>query len=291
MPDAMLQSDLPFPVRRGKVRDVYDLGDHVLLVATDRVSAFDVVMAEPIPGKGEVLTAISTHFFKSLAAAKPNHVLETDVEKFPTPLKPFAEILRGRSTLCRKATVVPIECVVRGYLAGSGYAEYARHGTLAGEKLPAGLRRGDKLPEPVFTPATKADAGHDENITYVAMEQRIGHALASQLRQRSLHLFEHASEFTRSRGLILADTKFEFGVLPDGKMLLVDEILTPDSSRYWDAATYRPGEEPAAFDKQPLRDWLETQSWDKQPPPPSLPKEVVDATAARYRAARERLVG
>src|SRR5688572_3540939 len=291
MPETILQTDLPFPVRRGKVRDVYDLGDALLIVATDRISAFDVVMPSAIPGKGKVLTAISNFWFRRFERQVENHLIATDVEAFPPALRGFADQLAGRSMYVKKTRVVPIECVARGYLAGSGWKEYQKSQTVCGIRLPAGLRLSDKLPAAIFTPATKEESGHDINITYEQMIERVGAGLADELRERTLRIYTQAAEYAASRGVIIADTKFEFGQLPDGRIILIDEMLTPDSSRFWPADEYQPGKEQPSFDKQYVRNWLETQSWDKSPPEPRLPEEVVQGTRRRYVEAYEKLTG
>jgi phosphoribosylaminoimidazole-succinocarboxamide synthase len=291
MSDAILQTNLPFPVRRGKVRDVYDVGDALLIVATDRISAFDVVMPNGIPGKGKILTAISNFWFRRFERQVENHLIATDVEKFPSNLRAFDDELRGRSMLVKKTRVVPIECVARGYLAGSGWKEYQKSQTVCGIKLPAGLKLSDKLPAAIFTPATKEESGHDINITYEQMIERVGAGLADELRERTLRIYTQAAEYAASRGVIIADTKFEFGQLPDRRTILIDELLTPDSSRFWPADEYAPGEEQPSFDKQYVRNWLETQSWDKTPPAPRLPQDVVQGTRRRYLEAYEKLTG
>ena len=291
---ALLQSDLPFPVRRGKVRDVYDLGSTLLIVATDRISAFDCVMPNGIPDKGKVLTALSLFWFERFAREFPNHLIATDVAAYPGPLQPFAQQIAGRSMLVRKAQVVPIECVARGYLAGSGWKEYQASQTVCGIRLPAGLRQCDRLPEPIFTPATKEESGHDINISFDEAARRIGRETAGALRERTLALYTQAAEYARTRGVIIADTKFEFGRLStpsDGSVLLIDEVLTPDSSRFWPADEYAPGRDQPSFDKQYVRNWLETQPWDKTPPAPRLPDDVVEGTRRRYLEAYERLTG
>ncbi|MBI4494221.1 MAG: phosphoribosylaminoimidazolesuccinocarboxamide synthase [Chloroflexi bacterium] len=274
---------------RGKVREMYDLGDRLLMVATDRISAFDVVMREPVPGKGLVLTALSEFWFRATSHLVPNHLLGSDVADLPAEVRQHARLLEGRSLLVRKARRVDIECVVRGYLAGSAWAEYRRRGTMAGEPLPPGLVESQQLPEPLFTPATKAESGHDENITVARMRELVGGELAEQLRRASLQLYQYAEAHARQRGIILADTKFEFGLV-DGQVILIDEALTPDSSRFWPADTYCPGQAQPSFDKQYLRDYLEQSGWNKEPPPPPLPPEVVQRTAEKYREAYVRLV-
>ncbi|MGH7213853.1 MAG: phosphoribosylaminoimidazolesuccinocarboxamide synthase [Tepidisphaeraceae bacterium] len=291
MTDALLRTDLPFPKRSGKVRDVYDLGDALLIVATDRISAFDVIMPNGIPGKGKILTALSLFWFQKFADRFENHLLETDVAKYPPIVQPHAADLRGRSMLVKKAIVVPIECVARGYLAGSGWKEYRQNGTVCGVRLPPGLRQCERLPEPIFTPATKAESGHDLNIGFEEMTTIVGADVASELRRRTLSLYTLAADYARQKGIIIADTKFEFGRLPDGKLILIDEVLTPDSSRFWPADEYEPGHEQPSFDKQFVRNWLEAQPWDKTPPAPKLPAEVVAGTRQRYLEAYERLTG
>lgn len=291
MSQAILQTSMPFPVRRGKVRDVYDLGDALLIVATDRISAFDVVMPNGIPDKGKMLTAISVFWFKRFERQIEHHLIATDVEKYPPALREFADQLRGRSMYVKKSRVVPIECVARGYLAGSGWKEYQKNQQVCGIKLPAGLRQCDKLPAPIFTPATKEESGHDINISYDEMIARVGAGLASDLRERTLRIYTQAAEYAVTRGVIIADTKFEFGQLDDGRVILIDEMLTPDSSRFWPADEYEPGRDQPSFDKQFVRNWLETQTWDKQPPAPPLPQDVVDGTRRRYLEAFETLTG
>jgi phosphoribosylaminoimidazole-succinocarboxamide synthase len=286
----LLRSDVSgYPCRRGKVRDVYDLGDRLVIVATDRISAFDWVLPTPIPDKGRVLTALTLFWLDHLGV--PNHLLNTDLTEMGPSFAEQAADLTGRTCLVRKASVVPIECVVRGYLAGSGWKEYRQHGTVCGIALPRGLAQSARLPEPIFTPATKEESGHDQNISFDDMKDRIGGELAAALRQRSLDVYRRAADHALSRGLILADTKFEWGLMPDGEVLLIDEVLTPDSSRFWPADQYREGVSPPSFDKQFVRDWLETTDWDKNSPPPPLPTDVVDRTAAKYREAYERLTG
>jgi phosphoribosylaminoimidazole-succinocarboxamide synthase len=291
MHQAILQTNLPFPVRRGKVRDVYDLGDALLIVATDRISAFDVVMPNGIPDKGKMLTALSLFWFEKFAADFPNHLLASEVADYPKKLHPFAEQIAGRSMYVRKAQVVPIECVARGYLAGSGWKEYRQSGTVCGIPLAAGLKQCDRLPEAIFTPATKEESGHDMNISFEEADQRTGDGLMSELRKRTLSLYTRAADYARQRGVIIADTKFEFGKMPDGSVILIDEVLTPDSSRFWPADRYAPGRDQESFDKQFVRNWLETQTWDKAPPAPELPPEVVKETARKYREAYELLSG
>ncbi|HEY7314942.1 MAG TPA: phosphoribosylaminoimidazolesuccinocarboxamide synthase, partial [Gemmataceae bacterium] len=286
----LLRSDVPgHPCRRGKVRDVYDLGDRLVIVATDRISAFDWVLPTAIPDKGRVLTALTLFWLDSLNV--PNHLLSTHLADMGPDFAERAADLSDRTCLVRKASVVPIECVVRGYLAGSGWNEYRQHGTVCGISLPPGLAQSARLPEPIFTPATKEESGHDQNISFEDMTRRVGVELATTLRQRSLDVYRRAAEHAASRGLILADTKFEWGLLPDRQILLIDEVLTPDSSRFWPADEYREGISPPSFDKQFVRDWLETTGWDKNSPPPELPPYVVERTAAKYLEAYERLTG
>jgi phosphoribosylaminoimidazole-succinocarboxamide synthase len=286
----LLRSDVPgYPCRRGKVRDVYDLGDRLVIVATDRISAFDWVLPTAIPDKGRILTALTLFWLDYLDV--PNHLLSTDLADMGPAFAARAAELAGRTCLVSKAAVVPIECVVRGYLAGSGWKEYQQHGTVCGIALPRGLAQSARLPEAIFTPATKEESGHDQNISFEDMSARVGNKLASSLRQHSLDIYQRASEHARSRGLILADTKFEWGLLPDGQIILIDEVLTPDSSRFWPADQYREGASPPSFDKQFVRDWLETTGWDKNSPPPELPAEVVERTAAKYREALARISG
>ncbi len=290
MPPPLLQSAVPgWPCRRGKVRDVYDLGDRLAIVATDRLSAFDWILPTGIPDKGRVLTALSLFWFDYLKV--PNHLLTTDLAAMGLAFAERAPDLEGRTTLVRKAMVVPIECVVRGYLAGSGWREYQQTGTVCGVSLPKGLRQSEQLPEPIFTPATKEEQGHDVNISFEQMASIVGRAVAETLRQRSLDVYRRAAEYTRDRGIILADTKFEWGRLPDGELILIDEVLTPDSSRFWPADEYRVGVSPPSFDKQFVRDWLESTPWDKNSPPPELPAEVVEKTRQKYLEAYERLTG
>ncbi len=286
----LLRSDVPgYPCRRGKVRDVYDLGDRLVIVATDRISAFDWVLPTAIPDKGRILTALTLFWLDYLRV--PHHLLSTNLADMGPAFAERAADLAGRTCLVRKASVVPIECVVRGYLAGSGWNEYQRNSTVCGLALPPGLARSARLPEAIFTPATKEESGHDRNISFEDMSDRIGCELAMELRQRSLDIYQRAAEHADWCGLILADTKFEWGRLPDGRIILIDEVLTPDSSRFWPADQYREGISPPSFDKQFVRDWLETSGWDKNSPPPALPDEVVERTAAKYREAYERLTG
>ena len=286
---ALAITDLPLTLhRRGKVRDVYELGDSLLFVATDRISAFDVVLSPGIPGKGVILTQISNFWFRYFQGIR-NHLIETEFDNFPPELKKF-EFLRGRSVIVRRCDVVPIECVARGYLAGSGYKEYLKFEEVCGVPLPKGLTLASKLPEPIFTPATKAESGHDENISFDRMVNIVGQDLAVELRSLTLSIYKAAAEYGASRGVIIADTKFEFGMV-DGEIVWIDEALTPDSSRFWPAAAYVEGNNPPSFDKQFVRDWLESTGWDKTPPAPELPEEVVSRTREKYLDAYRQLVG
>jgi phosphoribosylaminoimidazole-succinocarboxamide synthase len=276
------------PAARGKVRDIYDLGDRLLIVATDRLSAFDVVMPTPIPDKGRVLTQLSLFWFDLLKDVIPNHVISaTD---FPAPFDKYADDLRGRAMVVRKTQPLPIECVARGYVSGSGWKEYQASGTICGIKLPAGLVESDKLPEPIFTPATKAATGHDENISFERAAAMIGEDLADKVKAITLEIYRRGVEYARPRGILLADTKFEFGLL-DGELIWIDEATTPDSSRFWPASEYRPGGPQPSFDKQYVRDYLERIQWPKTPPGPVLPDDVVAATRAKYREAYRILAG
>jgi phosphoribosylaminoimidazole-succinocarboxamide synthase len=288
MDTPLLRSEIPgVPVRRGKVRDVYDLGDRLVIVATDRLSAFDWVLPTPIPGKGRILTALTLFWLDFLRV--PNHLLSTNVKAMGEPFAARSDLLTGRTMLVRKTKVVPFECVVRGYLAGSGWKDYRSTRSVCGVSLPAGLSEAERLQDPIFTPATKADSGHDENVPFDVMRRGIGATLAADLREKSLTVYRLASGHATNRGIILADTKLEWGTLADGTVLLIDEVLTPDSSRFWPADQYKIGTSPPSFDKQYVRDWLESTGWDKQSPPPPLPPEVVEKTAAKYREAFERL--
>ncbi len=276
------------PAARGKVRDIYDLGDRLLIVATDRLSAFDVVMPTPIPDKGRVLTQLSLFWFELLKSSIPNHV--SDAAEFPAPFHAYREQLAGRAMLVKKTQPLPIECVVRGYLSGSGWKEYKAEGRVCGITLPAGLRESDKLPQPIFTPATKASTGHDENIAFDRAAEMIGKPLAEKVRAVSLDIYTRAAAYAAPRGVLLADTKFEFGLLGE-ELIWIDEALTPDSSRFWPAAQYKPGGAQPSFDKQFVRDYLERIQWPKMPPGPELPSDVVAATRAKYREAFRILVG
>jgi phosphoribosylaminoimidazole-succinocarboxamide synthase len=284
-------SDLQL-LRRGKVRDVYAVDeDRLLIVATDRISAFDSVSPTPIERKGEVLTALSRFWFAKLGHVVPNHLLTTDVDEMPEVARNHAQELRGRSMLVRRTEVFPVECVVRGYLSGSGWKDYQRTGQVCGHQLPAGLRESEKLAAPIFTPATKAETGHDENISEQQMADIVGSETTEFLRDVSLRIYQEASDYARSRAIIIADTKFEFGRDREGRIILIDEVLTPDSSRFWPLDSYEVGRSQASFDKQYVRDYLEHIDWDKQPPAPTLPPEVAAATTARYLEAYELLVG
>jgi phosphoribosylaminoimidazole-succinocarboxamide synthase len=274
--------------RRGKVRDVYELGDQLLVVSTDRLSAFDVVLPTPIPDKGRVLNQVSLFWFQKLRAVLPNHVLSGDVKDFPAALQPHADLLRGRSMLVRRTDPLPVECVVRGYLVGSGWKDYKKTGAVCGITLPAGLRESERLEQPLFTPSTKAEQGHDENIPFSEVERLIGAGRAAEVRDVSLRLYTEARDFAATRGLILADTKFEFGI-QDGQLVWIDEALTPDSSRFWPADGYAPGRPQPSFDKQYVRDYLESLAWDKTPPGPELPQDVVARTRDKYLEALARL--
>ena len=273
--------------RRGKVRELYDLGQSLLLVASDRISAFDVVLSPGIPDKGKILTQLSTFWFRKFSDVE-NHLLETQVAQFPEELRADEPLLAGRAVIVRKCEVIPFECVARGYLAGSGWSEYKKTGKVCGIPLPPGLREADRLPEPIFTPATKAETGHDENISFETMARQLPDGEAERLRDMTLSLYTRAADHAASRGLILADTKLEFGRL-DGRIVWIDEAFTPDSSRYWDAAQYMPGRGQASFDKQFVRDWLESTGWDKRPPAPKLPDGVVRTTREKYLDAFRKL--
>jgi phosphoribosylaminoimidazole-succinocarboxamide synthase len=280
-------------VHSGKVRDIYAIGDdRLLMVTSDRLSAFDVVMAEPIPHKGRVLTAMSAFWFEQLADVVPGHLISTDVADLPESARSVAgqADLAGRVMVTQRADMLPVECIVRGYLSGSAWKEYSRSGTMHGTPLAEGLRESDQLPEPVFTPSTKAEEGHDENISFSAAAELIGEPLAAKVRDVSVELYRRGAEWARERGIIIADTKFELGLV-DGELVLCDEVLTPDSSRFWPTDAWEPGRTPPSFDKQPVRDYLDTLDWDKQPPPPALPAEVVSATSRRYIEAYERVTG
>src|SRR5438034_4404687 len=274
----------------GKVRDIFEAGDDLLMVATDRISAFDVVLPQPIPDKGRVLTGLSLYWFERTSHLVANHVVTAEAGKFPDPFGDDREWLAGRAMLVRRARVVPIECVARGYLSGSGWKEYRQTGRVCGVALPRGLVESDRLPEPIFTPATKEATGHDVNISLEETAERVGRGLAERLKELTLSLYEFAAARAWERGIVLADTKFEFG-FAGGELILVDEALTPDSSRFWPADEYRPGRGQPSFDKQFVRDWLDASGWDHEPPPPDLPAEVIEQTAARYVEAYERVTG
>ena len=287
----LLQCTLPGikKLRSGKVREVFDLGDRVLFVTTDRISAFDSVFPNGIPGKGKILNQLSAFWFQHFQNI-PHHLITTNVEKYPEELAPFAATLEGRSMIVKKTQPLPVECVVRGYLAGNGWKEYQEHGTLAGIPLPKGLRNAEALPEPMFTPSTKAEEGHDEPITWDQCCELISKERAEQVRSMSLQLYTEGARYARERGIIIADTKFEFGIL-DGTVILIDECLTPDSSRFWPIDEYEVGKNPPSFDKQFLRDYLEASGWNKLPPAPELPPEIIAKTAAKYQEAFEKLTG
>lgn len=286
----LLATEIPgIPCRRGKVRDIYDLGDRLVIVASDRISAFDWVLPTPIPDKGRILTGLTVFWLNLLKV--PNHLISTRLEDMGPEFVARRELLEGRAMLVRKAQVIPIECVARGYLAGSGWKEYKQQGTVCGIALPLGLVESQQLPEPIFTPATKEESGHDINISFEEMARRIGRETAEFLREKTLALYRQAAEHARKCGIIIADTKLEWGRLPDGQIILIDEVFTPDSSRFWPADQYRPGTSPPSFDKQFVRDWLETTGWDKNSPPPPLPAEIVEKTRAKYIEAYERLTG
>jgi phosphoribosylaminoimidazole-succinocarboxamide synthase len=284
-------SDLTL-LRRGKVRDVYAVDeDRLLIVATDRISAFDCVLPTPIERKGEVLTALSQFWFDKLGAVVPNHLIATNIDDMPENVRRHAEILAGRSMLVKRTEVFPVECVVRGYLVGSGWKDYLRTGEVCGHKLPANLLESAELPEPLFTPSTKAEEGHDQNISEAEVRDLIGEEKTTLLRDASLRLYSEARDYARQRGIIIADTKFEFGLDKNGEIILIDEVLTPDSSRFWPADEYQPGRSQPSFDKQFVRDFLETLDWDKKPPAPAIPAEVAAATTARYLEAYRLLTG
>lgn len=282
-------SEVPL-LSRGKVRDMYDLGDQVLMVVTDRLSAFDHVLPNGIPDKGRVLNLLTAFWLERTRGIVDNHLISVDVADLPAPLQRHADMLEGRFTIARKARMLPVECIVRGYISGSGWSDYQRTGAVGGIALPAGLVESDRLPEPLFTPSTKAETGHDENITFEQAAELLGTDLAGQVRDLSIRIYRHAAEYALERGIIIADTKFEFGVL-DGRLILCDEVLTPDSSRFWPLDTYMPGRAQPSFDKQYVRDWLLGIRWNKEPPIPTLPDEVVAGTSAKYREAYERLTG
>jgi phosphoribosylaminoimidazole-succinocarboxamide synthase len=276
---------------RGKVRDIYDLGETLLLVTSDRISAFDVIMNEPIPDKGFVLTEISSFWFRQMEDIVSNHIISTNVDEFPAACRPHADLLRGRSMLVKKARPLPVECIVRGYVSGSGWKEYQGSGSICGISLPPGLKESDRLPEPIFTPSTKAELGtHDENISFQRMTELCGRELAEQARDYTLKIYGRARELADQKGIIIADTKFEFGVF-EGKLIIIDECMTPDSSRFWLKDDYRPGGPQPSFDKQFLRDYLEGLDWNKTAPAPALPEEIIAKTAQMYREALSRITG
>ncbi|MGV1098313.1 phosphoribosylaminoimidazolesuccinocarboxamide synthase [Thiovibrio sp. JS02] len=278
-------------IHRGKVRDLYEVGDKLLMVATDRISAFDVVMDDPIPQKGEILTRLSLFWFDYLKDVVANHLITADVAEYPAACAPYRDQLAGRSLLVKKAKPLPVECIVRGYLSGSFWSAYKKDTTVCGFKLPAGMQESDKFPEPLFTPSTKAELGlHDENISFARMEEIVGKELAAKIKDVCVRLYVKASDYARGKGIIIADTKFELG-LYEGELILIDEVLTPDSSRFWPVDQYKPGAGQPSFDKQFLRDYLSSLSWGKTPPPPKLPREIIDKTASRYREALEKISG
>ncbi len=276
-------------IKRGKVRDIYDLGDKLLMVATDRISAFDVIMPDPVPGKGKILTQISLFWFEIMKSLLPHHVISSDVDDFPDICKPYTEILRHRSMLVKKAEPLPVECVVRGYISGSGWKDYQETGSICGIKLPKGLKESDKLPEPLFTPSTKAELGlHDVNIDFDTVAAKIGETLADNVRTLSLAIYKKGAELANEKGIIIADTKFEFGLF-ENNLILIDEVLTPDSSRFWPGESYKPGGVQKSFDKQYVRDYLISINWNKKPPGPRLPKYIITNTRNKYLEALNQL--
>ena len=280
------------PDAQGKVRDIYDLGDTLLFVATDRISAFDYILEDEIPHKGQVLTQISCFWFELLEGVVENHLVSSDVNDLPEQFKEWSDYLNGRFMIVKKAQMIPIECIVRGYLTGSGFKDYQKTGSVCGIELPSGLQNSAKLPQTLFTPSTKAEIGdHDENISFERAVEIVGEKAATDIRDLSLKVYETAAEHARKQGIIIADTKFEFGIDAEGKVRLMDEVLTPDSSRFWPAEDYEVGTSPKSFDKQFIRDWLETQPWDKTPPAPKVPDDIVEKTADKYREALRRLTG
>jgi phosphoribosylaminoimidazole-succinocarboxamide synthase len=289
--DVLLQTELPLSrFSTGKVRDTYDLGDRLLMITTDRISAFDSILPDGIPDKGRVLTQLSSFWFSYTSSLLPNHLISTDVADLPESLAAYRSLLAGRSMIVRKARRLNVECVVRGYLAGSGWAEYRERGSICGLKLPAGLRQADELPEPIFTPTTKAAEGHDLPLTLEEVKNQVGEDLGQSLRDASLALYRAAASYARDRGIIIADTKMEFGLLGN-ELIVIDELLTPDSSRFWTLGEYEPGSSPPSFDKQYVRDWLEQSGWNKEPPAPHLPNAVIAETSHRYREALQWLTG
>jgi phosphoribosylaminoimidazole-succinocarboxamide synthase len=288
----LLESNLPgIPLHaRGKVRDVYSVGEHLLIVATDRISAFDYILASGIPEKGAVLTQMSLFWFDFLRGVTPNHLVTADVAEYPAELQPFAEQLRGRSMLVKKAKMIDVECVARGYISGSGWKDYKATGSICGIHLPEQLQESSKLPEPIFTPASKASTGHDENVTFAAVADSIGRELAGWIRDLTLDIYSRASRYAETKGIIIADTKFEFGFVGD-ELVLADEVLTPDSSRFWPVETYQPGGPQPSYDKQYVRDYLESIRWNKLPPAPALPQDVQERTSEKYQEAYRVLTG
>ncbi|MCH2374067.1 MAG: phosphoribosylaminoimidazolesuccinocarboxamide synthase [Planctomycetes bacterium] len=287
----LLKSDLPgFQCQRGKVRDVYDLGEQLLVVTTDRISAFDVVLPNGIPDKGKVLTRLSAFWFKLLGVS--NHLLTTDVSEMPASLQPFRDQLEGRTMLVEKLDMLPVECIARGYITGSGWADYKKNQSVCGIPLPAGLQESERLPDPIFTPSTKAETGHDENISFDEVAKLVGAERASELGEQTINVFKKGTDYALTRGLIIADTKFEWGLRKGGDTIVLgDEVLTPDSSRFWPADDYAPGRSQPSFDKQYVRDYLKEQDWDRTPPGPELPEEIVQETSRRYRELYERMTG
>lgn len=278
-------------LKRGKVRDIYDLDKALLIISTDRVSAFDVILPNGIPGKGRILTAMSVYWFRIMEDIVPNHLIASKINDFPEHIKQYRSVIEGRSMLVKKAKPLPVECIVRGYLSGSGWKEYRDKGSVCGISLPQGLLEGSELPEPIFTPSTKAETGHDENITFEEMKKIVGAQLAEEVKLKSISIYKKANGLARKKGIIIADTKFEFGLDENNRLLLIDEILTPDSSRFWPAADYRPGQmKDVSLDKQFIRDYLISINWDKKPPAPVLPEDVVVKTTERYKEALKRLV-
>jgi len=293
MNQPLSQTDFPglTLLKRGKVRDMYDLGEHLLMVATDRISAFDVVMTEPIPDKGVILTRISLFWFELMKQLVANHVVTDNVDEYPKSCRPYASVLKGRSLLVRKAQPLPIECVALGYISGSGWSSYKQSGEICGIRLPAGLTESDRLPEPIFTPATKEEIGtHDINIDFEEAKKRVGRELAERVRDLTLEIYRKGAAYAETKGIIIADTKFEFGLVGD-RLILIDELLTPDSSRFWPKATFKPGGAQQSYDKQYLRDYLLSTRWDKTPPPPPLPTEVISGTRQKYLEALKQLSG
>ena len=292
MPEAVAETDLEGLefVNRGKVRDMYSLGERLLIVTTDRISAYDSVLQTAIPWKGKVLTHLTKFWLKYMASITPHHLITTDVSEMGEAVQPHAQLLRGRSMLVKRAEVLPVECVVRGYLAGSAWRSYQKTGSICGIELPEGMKECEKLPEPVFTPATKAESGHDENIPYERMQEVVDAGLARKMRDRSLQLYQYASDYAAGCGIIISDTKFEWGLV-DGELTLIDEVLTPDSSRFWPADDYESGRSQQSYDKQYVRDWLDESGWDHSPPAPALPDEVVERTADKYLEACRLLTG